>query len=313
MSIERFEELAADYLDGGLDQAGEQELAALIHDDAALRRKFLHQAELDGLLRVHHLSEGELEETIQRTLISLPERPSASAARQTAEQVMARVARTPAPVALPRRRWEFLAIVAGVLLIVSAAVYKVFFAEDPVRLTSLVGVATVEKVSGQAFVLFTALEEKRQASVGLPLQVSHGLEVNAGALALKYWDGTRLELHALATGRLWLSDRKRMRAEGLNVRPGAGKRLLLESGVVTADVVKQKADEPFAIVTPHAEIEVVGTRFTVMVLAGSTRVEVAEGRVKVTRLSDQTSVAVEAGQSVTVTPAAQMSVERAQL
>jgi hypothetical protein len=48
--------------------------------------------------------------------------------------------------------------------------------------------------------------------------------------------------------------------------------------------------------TPHAEVTVLGTRLALTVSAEATRLEVQEGRVRITRLPDRASVEVKAGQ-----------------
>lgn len=75
-----------------------------------------------------------------------------------------------------------------------------------------------------------------------------------------------------------------------------GRGTLLTSGTLTAVVSRQPAGRPFVLLTPQAELRVLGTRFTLAVTKEGTRLEVAEGRVRLTRLSDKRSVDVGAGQ-----------------
>jgi hypothetical protein len=77
---------------------------------------------------------------------------------------------------------------------------------------------------------------------------------------------------------------------------GAGKKLVLDLGTVTAQVSKQPAGQPLVFLTPHAEARVLGTKLTLAVSAAETRLEVREGRVRLTRLSDNSSTEVTAGQ-----------------
>lgn len=62
---------------------------------------------------------------------------------------------------------------------------------------------------------------------------------------------------------------------------GRGKEIRLQTGEVAATVAPQPPGRPFAIVTPHARIEVVGTALTVRVTAAWTRLEVREGRARI--------------------------------
>lgn len=66
--------------------------------------------------------------------------------------------------------------------------------------------------------------------------------------------------------------------------------LELRAGELEADVAPQK--EPMVLRTPQAEAVVLGTKFTL----STTRLEVTEGRVKLTRSSDGAAVEVAAGQ-----------------
>jgi hypothetical protein len=61
-------------------------------------------------------------------------------------------------------------------------------------------------------------------------------------------------------------------------------------------VASQRAGRRFIIRTPNALVEVIGTRFSTTAEEGSTRVQVEEGRVKLTRTDDGQSVTIAAGQ-----------------
>ena len=93
-----------------------------------------------------------------------------------------------------------------------------------------------------------------------------------------------------------------------SISNGTGKKLVLDFGTVTAQVARQPAGQPLVFSTPHAEARVLGTKLTLTVSATETRLEVREGRVKLTRLSDNASTEVGAGQfaiaSDTIKPAA---------
>ena len=96
------------------------------------------------------------------------------------------------------------------------------------------------------------------------------------AATLRYDDGTRLDL-----------------AAGTVLDAIDGKRLDLARGVLTADVVKQAS--PMVVRTSRGEATVLGTRFTLTATPDATRLEVSEGRVRLTRKEDAASVDVAAG------------------
>jgi hypothetical protein len=73
-----------------------------------------------------------------------------------------------------------------------------------------------------------------------------------------------------------------------------GTRIFISAGTITADVARQPADQPLTFVSPHGEAKVIGTVLRVVVEAASTRVEVKEGKVQLTR--DGKAVIVSAGQ-----------------
>ena len=74
-----------------------------------------------------------------------------------------------------------------------------------------------------------------------------------------------------------------------------GKRLVVVRGRVTATVAKQPAGQPFVLVTPHGEAKVLGTTLRLSVDPSGTRLDVIEGKVRLSRLDGKT-VDVPSGQ-----------------
>ncbi len=160
--------------------------------------------------------------------------------------------------------------------------------EAPVPATRTAA-ATVERAEGDVAVATDGA--RKPASAGQALPAGAGLETGAkSAAALRFQDGTRLELGPeTALGEV------REREPG----GGSGKRLHLARGVLGAEVARQPALQPMVIATPHGEVRVVGTALRIVVEAGSTRVEVTEGKVRLTRALDRKSADVAAGQFAT--------------
>lgn len=77
--------------------------------------------------------------------------------------------------------------------------------------------------------------------------------------------------------------------------------LVLRSGALTADVRPQPSGHPLLVRTPTAQIEVVGTHFSLAHQHGQTTLAVLEGKVRLFRLADRSSVDVETGQKSTAT------------
>ncbi|HYG75901.1 MAG TPA: LamG-like jellyroll fold domain-containing protein [Planctomycetota bacterium] len=79
---------------------------------------------------------------------------------------------------------------------------------------------------------------------------------------------------------------------------GGQKRLQLLSGRMEASVAPQPKESPMILHTSQAEVRVVGTRFALHEGSGATRLEVSEGKVRLTRKEDGAAVDVPAGHGV---------------
>jgi hypothetical protein len=75
----------------------------------------------------------------------------------------------------------------------------------------------------------------------------------------------------------------------------SAKAVALREGTLTARVSRQPAGQSMVFTTPQAEAKVLGTRLVLAATAAATRLDVKEGRVRLTRLSDGASADVAAG------------------
>jgi WD40 repeat protein len=107
-----------------------------------------------------------------------------------------------------------------------------------------------------------------------------------GFAVVRYPDSTQLELSTGTVLRL-------LEAGGPD--SSAGKRVFLQEGYVTADVHRQPSERPMILMTPSAEIRVLGTRFRSLSTLGETRVELEEGRVQMIRRTDGKAIEVSKG------------------
>lgn len=101
----------------------------------------------------------------------------------------------------------------------------------------------------------------------------------------------------------WSDGSRVVLASGSHVlisRPGIGPGLRLDSGAVEAEINAQHSGAPFAISTPAARIEVLGTRFHVQTDVHRTTCDLHQGVVRLIRLSDDQRLNLAAGQSATV-------------
>lgn len=155
-------------------------------------------------------------------------------------------------------------------------------------------IATVDHIEGGVF----GLVDGRRVALksGHKLVAGDSLETTgkAGQAVVEFPDGTRLVLGADT-----LVD---------SIRVAGGKQVSLKKGVLAAQVAKQPADEPMSFATATAEARVLGTRLTLSVTPTSTRLEVREGKVRITRKDDNASVdvttehVVVAGKGLSMTP-----------
>jgi hypothetical protein len=148
-------------------------------------------------------------------------------------------------------------------------------------------IATLESVEGEVALGETAAKPG-PLTAGFVL-VAKG---ETSAAVIRYPDGTKVELAGLS------------RAQDDPTLPG---HVLLIAGMVTAEVAKQPADRPMLFLTAHAEARVLGTKLRIETSGDSTRLEVTEGRVRLTRMKDKASVEVAAGHYAVAGPSGSMT------
>lgn len=85
----------------------------------------------------------------------------------------------------------------------------------------------------------------------------------------------------LSVGELWVEPGSALRVPPEADQPAGERRVFLDSGAVRARIDPQPPGRPFALITPHVRVVVVGTRFSVVVEPAATTVSVEEGLVRV--------------------------------
>jgi len=156
-------------------------------------------------------------------------------------------------------------------------------APAPAPRETVVAVARFERIEGS--VGLWSSEGRSAVTTPSDLPPGRSIEVGTpGRALLKFPDSTSIDLGP--------GTRLEEIAEG-----EGGKRLTLTQGSLSADVTKQPVGKPFVILTPHGEARVVGTILKLVVDVASTRLEVTEGKVRLTR-PDKKAVDVAAGQFV---------------
>jgi ferric-dicitrate binding protein FerR (iron transport regulator) len=151
------------------------------------------------------------------------------------------------------------------------------------------GVATITEATGRSTI--SGHGANTDASPGMSLRAGARLAVGADArLLVTYADGSRLALDP--------DSRVALLTDG-------GPLVVLERGGIEAAISPQPAGRPFRLTTPQGQVEVVGTRFRLRVAGAITRLEVSDGKVRLSRSDDHATVLVQAGFACAAAGAAQ--------
>jgi ferric-dicitrate binding protein FerR (iron transport regulator) len=157
---------------------------------------------------------------------------------------------------------------------------------EPIPAPAVPVIAVLDRVEGDVVAILSG--KRSPATPGAKLASGDAVETSGktGHAVVEFADGTRLVLGADT-----IVD---------SIKIADGKRVSLRQGVLAAQVARQPAGEPMLFVTASAEARVLGTRLTLSVPPSFTRLEVREGKVKITRRDDGASVEVGANQVVQV-------------
>ncbi len=248
----------------------------------------MNEAELDDLLVRY--ADGTLDANrLARLEAELKRSGSARGRmRELAEQVFAigeagrcREARSPRrqivefPIASPRRFWRPMLALAAVL-------------------TVMLGIVSLMQVRSRG----TMIEVIAVRGAAVWIEGEKRVPLVAGT---RLPAGTIETENETATAEVQLSDGSHFTlngsAEAVFTEVGS-KQVTLKRGKVTAFVAKQSPGRPLQVRTPTANVEVLGTVFSLDVAPQRTSLSVAEGRVRLRRLVDGREVEVAAEQQV---------------
>jgi hypothetical protein len=253
------DDLIAAHLHGELSEAQRQQLNQALRADGTAREQFLAALRQDILL-------GEvLREKIERQDI-----------RKAASAEIAKPAVASAPkVRVQWRVWPIAAALAAFVAIAATLFFSLKRAEPPQA------VALVVSASPGAMIQQGEKFAHAVAGSGLFSRDRLTTAVN-GTVSLRYADGTALIV-------------KENSAAVFDLPKHGGKTIALEKGALSADVVKQPTNQPMILSTSDAVATVLGTRFTLAAELGQSTLAVDEGRVKLQRKSDETTLEVSTG------------------
>lgn len=255
---EQLELAIAAYHDGTLDAAGAQLLtAALRGADADQVRERLAFA---GLLGQAFTADEAVVRSVRERLDG--ERSGSSVVRAVRSSLPPRSRRQRRPVAwLPR-----LATAAVILLMIGAVGWMALIADSERPVCRLMAMEPV-----------VVVRQTKSVTVTPGAGLYAGDRVQAKTMVTLAWqDGSRVELHP--------------QAQVVLAPTGKEQGAHLDHGTLSAEVAKQRPDRLFVLTTQEARVDVHGTRFQVVAGARRTQVDLHEGVVRLTRVSDGRSL-----------------------
>jgi hypothetical protein len=278
--MDRFEQLTEQFLDDSLSAEENLELANHLRTDRIASRLFLDLYSQDRLLGELHRKEDE--NFINAIMAELRSEEAAFI-----EPVMdgVREVNEPHPSAIsalclwlktlrgPRLAWT----VSIPAILAACALFAWWpMAGDPVLLGNP-GVSVSVERTGRSLIRAGSL--KLQSNDILTVSGSNSVTITFAP------EKTRLDVHPGTTLKLLASTRE--------------KQFDLRLGKLEATVARQRPFHPMLVRTPQAEARVLGTKLTLTTTTSSTRLDVREGKVRFTRLSDGLVVQVATAQHAT--------------
>lgn len=180
----------------------------------------------------------------------------------------------------PRFVATLTAAAAAVLLVVILG--RGFFHRTPAPVTTT-DVARLEEVQGEVFVVPEA---------GEPFPARSGQDLKAGQGVTTRGEGSFAILAASSAWRLEVGADTTIHLPS----QAKGKNVVLEQGIVAADVGPQPYDRPMIVTTPHAEARLLGGKSSFSSTLAETRIEPEKGKVHLVRKSDGRAIDVNSGQ-----------------
>lgn len=193
-----------------------------------------------------------------------------------------------------RHRWGDFVVSVGLL---AAALLMIVFFAWPSMDREQTNVPTLTHLTGNA-VVHASDGQSRAARVGTSLLAGERIAtqgINTLAV-LSYDDGTQLTLRNDSSA---------------SCRSGDQKIVSLHSGIASVQVTPQPVDQPMLVGASTADIKVVGTRFAIATMPNRTDLNVAAGRVRLTRKSDGQSIDVSQGRMIVTGDRSPLVIEKA--
>jgi ferric-dicitrate binding protein FerR (iron transport regulator) len=241
-------------VDGDLSDADESALQALLRDDAAARRRYVQFMQLHADLHWDHGADA--------SLLVTPEHHSTGCSRVD-WHVTRRVG-----------GWMILTIVLGTCAAGWLMTVGWFAVDDGGEHRIQIGPTIASLEMSQGRVSFRSDRGESLTLNGRGQALTAGtmlLEGETSAAQWRFLDGTLITASGDAE---------------ISFDDDGQKILRSRHGMLTAEVQPQPANAPLIVETPTARVEVLGTVFTLEAEPEQTRINVAEGRVRLKRLVD---------------------------
>jgi hypothetical protein len=285
--MDRVDTLLSEWLDGELDAAGRQELAAMANADPAiaerLRRLYRQhrglaavfaQADEDTFTR-RILADIAAPADTNQAEVNIPEAELIPAPLRTSRRLR------PMPARRSSRAFAWFATAAA--LVAAVGGYLVLAERggpvDDRRIADVSGTGAVWSAHGQA------LLERLPTKGGIVVDGDRVVTGTGASARVRYLDGTTIDLTADSTVLLTMAD---------------GKRVRLVSGGLRAEVSPQP--RPMEFTSDHATATVLGTRLSLSTSADITKLSVDEGQVRFTRADGSSHMIVAGGSAEAKAP-----------
>ncbi|HZE99351.1 MAG TPA: FecR family protein [Planctomycetota bacterium] len=254
------------FLDDSIDADGAKALLARLESDAAFRGDFTAALRMQGLLHASLDRDASCERLAEVVGIAIR-----AGDRSFDSRVMDGI-KARGLGAGPRRRFLKIAAIAAAALMAVFAGALLLHRPGPIMLAAAGSDVKVKRGA-----------DAIDVAGGMSLLPGDAIVTPArGWASVRYADGTAVEIGADAS---------------VTVEPGPGKRLRVDTGLVTAEVAPQPSDAPMILHSRDAEARVLGTSLALLVYDKGARLVVREGKVAFSR--GVASIEVKQGQSAT--------------
>jgi hypothetical protein len=277
----RFDELVSRYLDATLGDADEHELVQYLADEALVAR--FHEAtqldtEIAGILA------GSVPDEVMVRLVV----GALVGGRESLQNQQTLIREMGIPVPVPARRprsWVTVGLAVATVAILLLAAFVYFVPHPPAPRVAEVPAkpagAAISSVQGEVYLI--GPNGRVSLSRNLPLTDGGTIQTvgRNSRVTVALRDGSEIELKGDTTFTAELGAEKR--------------RLLLQQGMLVANVTKQPEDAPMVINSNQATATVRGTQLAMVEEKSGTYLIVTEGAVTLQRASGGPEVLIEAG------------------